>query len=151
VLQGVSHNPRYLKSVYAAEPVGTGDVLHRQLPGARPRKVTGNWPESSWLRHYLGRAPVPAITGPQAVVGKPSRSAGPLAARAPEAARQQCRSSTREQLRRATALVSYMRSAVSTGRSRGDMSTPQKHPLTRHYLRTTSDNRRYARRVRSGA
>jgi hypothetical protein len=37
------------------------------------------------------------------------------------------------------------RSAVSAGRSRGDMSTPQKHPPTRHYLQTTSDNRRYGR------
>jgi hypothetical protein len=31
------------------------------------------------------------------------------------------------------------------GRSRGDMSTPQKRPPTRHYLQTTSDNRRYLR------
>ena len=35
----------------------------------------------------------------------------------------------------------FMRSAVSAGRSRGDMSTPQKCPPTRHYLQTTSDNR----------
>ena len=38
----------------------------------------------------------------------------------------------------------YLRSAVSAGRSRGDMSTPQKRPPTRHYLLTTSDNRRSA-------
>ena len=36
-----------------------------------------------------------------------------------------------------------MRSAVSARRSRGNMSTPQKRPPTRHYLLTTSDNRRY--------
>ena len=32
-----------------------------------------------------------------------------------------------------------MRSPVSAGRSRGDMSTPQKRSPTRHYLLTTSD------------
>jgi hypothetical protein len=37
------------------------------------------------------------------------------------------------------------RSAVSMGRSRGDMSTPQKRPPTRHYLQTTSDKGRYGR------
>jgi len=36
----------------------------------------------------------------------------------------------------------YTRSAVSARRSGGDMSTPQKGPPTRHYLQTTSDNRR---------
>jgi len=40
---------------------------------------------------------------------------------------------------------SYIRSAVSVGRSRSDMSTPQKRPSTRRYLLTTSDNRRSAR------
>jgi len=29
---------------------------------------------------------------------------------------------------------------VSAGHYGGDMSTPQKYPLTRHYLQTTSDN-----------
>ena len=29
----------------------------------------------------------------------------------------------------------------------GDMSTPQKYPHTRHYLQTTSDNRRYGRKL----
>jgi hypothetical protein len=32
---------------------------------------------------------------------------------------------------------------VSVGGSGGDMSTPQKHTPTRHYLKMTSDNRRY--------
>jgi hypothetical protein len=45
---------------------------------------------------------------------------------------------------------SYIRSAVSVGRSRSDMSTPQKRPSTRHYLLTTSDNRRLCAAVISG-
>ena len=35
-------------------------------------------------------------------------------------------------------------SGLARDASGGDMSTPQKHPPTRHYLQTTSDNRRYA-------
>jgi hypothetical protein len=49
---------------------------------------------------------VPAITEPQAASGKPTRRAGPPAARAPEAARQQRHSSTRKPLRGAAKLVS---------------------------------------------
>jgi hypothetical protein len=87
--------------------------------------------------------------------GQADRSAGPPAARAPEAARQRCMFSLRESLRRATnrrrgtgsavsrkAVSVHMESLVC--RRGGDMSTPQKCPPTRNYLQTTLDNRRYA-------
>ena len=45
---------------------------------------------------------MPAITGPQVTSGKPTRRAGPPAARAPEAARQQNNSSLWKQLRGVT-------------------------------------------------
>ena len=102
-----------------------------------------------------------AITGPQVGDGKPSRSAGPPAARAPEAARQHRRSGTwerygeqrtvRGQSRRASSPCPYAGSGLARGRCGGDMSTPQKRPPTRHYLQTTSDNRRSVRFARKAS
>jgi hypothetical protein len=45
----------------------------------------------------------------------------------------------------------YMGPTASAGRSRDDMSTPQKRLSTRHYLLTTSDNRRSGRSRRRNA
>ena len=104
--------------------------------------MTGEPAQDGSFRRYLRRVPVPAITGSHVASGKPTRRAGPPAARAPEAARQQCHPARGEPLLRATRPVSVHEVAVSMGRSRGDMSTPQKRPPTRHYLQTTSDNRR---------
>jgi len=94
---------------------------------------------------------LPAIRGRQVADGKPIRRAGPPAARAPEAARQQRRSGTwerygeqrtvRGQGRSASSPCSYAGSGLARGRCGEDMSTPQKCPPTRHYLQTTSDNR----------
>jgi hypothetical protein len=42
-------------------------------------------------------------------------------------------------------LVASAGSGLARGCCGGDMSTPQKYPSTRHYLHTTSDNRRRGR------
>ena len=88
---------RYLKPVYAAEPVGIEEFSRRQTLGTRPRKVTRELPggvagsdaTSAGYLHMQSqdpRSPMASRPGAQ----------GPPAARAPEAARQQCRSSTRK-------------------------------------------------------
>jgi hypothetical protein len=46
---------RYLKPVYAAEPVAIGDFLRRQILGVWPRKVTGE---------LAGEQLVPALSPP---------------------------------------------------------------------------------------
>jgi hypothetical protein len=137
---------RYLKPVYAAEPVGTRDFLRRQILGAQPRKVT---------RELAGEQLAPALSPPgtcacnhrtpgrrwQAV---PERRAacGPSTGSGAAAVLFQ----TRNPLRGATKLVSVYEvggeRGTLSGRSRGDMSTPQKRPPTRHFLLTTSDNSR---------
>ena len=84
--------------------------------------------------------------------GQADRSAGPPAARAPEAARQHCTSSQKKSLQRATTRRRGPRRPPAGKRCPcpgkscvhcrgGDMSPPQKWPSTRHYLQTTSDNR----------
>ena len=84
-----------------------------------------------------------------------SGAQGRLRPCAPEAARQHRRSGTwerygeqrtvRGQSRRASSPCPYAGSGLARGRCGGDMSTPQKRPPTRHYLQTTSDNRRSGR------
>ena len=84
------------------------------------------------------------ITGPQVADGKPSRTQG-----RPRPEHRKRRGSSAVpargiRLRGATKLVSVYEVGGERGTLRGDMSTPQKRPPTRHYLLTTSDNRRYA-------
>src|SRR6516162_4864560 len=86
------------------------------------------------------------------------RSAGPPAARAPEAARQHCPFSIRKSLQRATNRRGE-RYRPSAGKpcpsawkalwalSRRRHVYAAKCPSTRHYLRATSDNRRSVRRT----
>ena len=94
--------------------------------------------------------------GPQFIEGKPDRSAGPPAARAPEAARQHCPFSIRKSLHRATNRRGE-RYRPSAGKpcpiawkalwalSRRRHVYAAKCPSTRHYLRATSDNHRSGR------
>jgi hypothetical protein len=146
---------RYLKSVYAAVAADIGTSLVSRQPGDRPRKVTRELAAKRPVPVLSPPGTLPAIRGRQVADGKPIRRAGPPAARAPEAARQQRRSGTwerygerrtvRGQGRAASSPYSYAGSGLAPGRCGGDMSTPQKYPPTRHYLPTTSDNRRSVR------
>jgi hypothetical protein len=146
---------RYLKSVYAAVAADIGTSLVSRQPGDRPRKVTRELAAKRPVPVLSPPGTLPAIRGRQVADGKPIRRAGPPAARAPEAARQQRRSSmwerygeqrtVRGQGRPASSPYLCAGSGLARGRCGGDMSTPQKCPPTRHYLQTTSDNRRYGR------
>jgi hypothetical protein len=81
----------------------------RHLAGELTTEITmlSQVTASLWLVPTLPPpVPVPAITGLQVAGGKPTRRAGPPAARAPEAARQQSHSSTRAPLQGATKSVS---------------------------------------------
>ena len=134
---------RYLEPVYAAELVDLKDVSRRQTPGALTTESDGG---------IGGR-----------VAGSDVGSAGTCALqsqdpRSPTASRPgaQGRSRPGHRKRRGSSAVPgagtgygkrrsprpYTRSAMSAGRCGGDMSTPQKHPPTRHYLKMTPDNRR---------
>jgi hypothetical protein len=86
---------RYLKSVHAAVAAGIGTSLVSRQPGDRPRKVTRGLAAKPGSGAIAART-LPAIRGRQVADGKPIRRAGPPAARAPEAARQQRRSGTWE-------------------------------------------------------
>ena len=143
---------RYLKSVYGSGGGYRGLPSSAGKPRDRLRKVTRGLTARRPVPVLSPPGTLPAIRGRQVADGKPIRRAGPPAARAPEAARQQRRSGTwerygeqrtvRGQGRSASSPCSYAGSGLARGRCGGDMSTPQKRPPTRHYLQTTSDNRR---------
>jgi hypothetical protein len=137
---------RYLKPVYAAEPVGIGG-----LPSsADTRNLTTESDEGTG-----GRAAGSGAISAEYLYLQSQDPRSPSASR-PGA---QGRLRPEHRKRRGSSAVPahgnrygeqrswclYMRSAVSAGRSRGDMSTPQKCPSTRRYLQTTSDSRRYVR------
>jgi hypothetical protein len=91
--------------------------------------------------------------GPQVIQGKPTGAQGRLRPehrkrRGSSSAGPACGNATESNelsVARAGQLAGpcpYAGSGLARGRCGGDMSTPQKCPSTRHYLKTTSDNRR---------
>ena len=147
---------RYLVSWPSAGLPGDLRSEHLKLPDRPLRKVTWEARQRGRFRRYPGRYLClhPRTPGHR---GQAGRSAGPPAARAPEAARQHCLFSIKKSLQRATdrhgrpAAPAAGKPCPCTRKalcalSRGDMSTPQKRLPTGHYLQTTSDNRRSGRR-----
>ena len=127
---------RYLKSVYAAEPVTIGDFLLRQILGLTTESDGGTGGRAAGfgaisagylcLQSLDPRPPMASRPGAQGRLRpehRKRRGSSTVPAHGKRYGEQQ-------------SWCPFRRSAVSAGRSRGDMSTPQKCPPARHYLQT---------------
>jgi hypothetical protein len=134
---------RYLKPVYAAEPVAIGDFpppadtrsLTTESDGGTGGRAAGSGAISAGYLCLQSQDPRPARASRPGAEGRlrpehrKRRGSSAVPARGKRYGEQR-------------SWCPFMRSVVSAGRPRGDMSTPQKCPPTRHYLQTTSDNYR---------
>ena len=141
---------RYLKPVYAAEPVGIEDFARRQTLGTWPRKVTRELSEG-WLVPTL---PPPGTCGCNHRAPGRQRQADPArrAARSPSTGS----GAAAEPFQHPETATRSNEARVGTRGPQLARDAPaatclrlKKRPPTRHYLRTSSDNRRSVR-VRAG-